>query len=201
MNKENLLAQIREEFKSITLGDAYTLVEEDYADTARWHFDKEHTNFNLTREEWDKQQISWLKQESEWFPEDIQEAIQAIQERRKMVNRFSNPLEIPYEYLNKYQFGYMFLQPQAFLFYTPSMMIHELCNFNCINPFSFNRWLAVLQLGSEDELNSLLSYFSKKQFNVLTDFLEYLLNLDTIDEFDKEDIQIVLNKIQLFKYE
>lgn len=33
MDKEILLTLIRQEFKDITLGDAYTLVEEDYYDT------------------------------------------------------------------------------------------------------------------------------------------------------------------------
>lgn len=200
MNKENLLAQIKQEFKNVTLGDAYTLLEEDYADTARWHFNEEHIDSNLTREEWDKNVISWIQQESELFSEDIQEAITAIQEKRKMFNRFTDPLDIPAEYLNKYQFGYMFLEPQAFLFYTPSMMVHEVCNFNSVNPFSFNRWLAVLQLGTEDSLKSLFSFFNKKQFTILIDFLKYLINLDTVNEVDKEDIKIVLKKVQSIQF-
>lgn len=200
MNKENLLAQIKQEFKNVTLGDAYTLFEEDYADTARWHFDEEHIDSNLTREEWDKQQISWIQQRV-WFSEDIQEAIQAIQEKRKMINRFPNPLKIPYEYLNKHQFGYMFLQPQAFLFYTPSMMIHELSNFDCVDGFSFDRWLGTLQFREDDRFNAILNCFSEKQFGVLIDFLEYLVNLDTIHEINKEDIIKVLNRVQSFKSE
>jgi len=199
MNKEILLTQIKQEFKDTTLGDAYTLAEEDYADTSHWHFDEKHIDSNLTREEWDKQEIEEMIKHRWWLPEEIEEAIKAIKEKRKMSNRFPNPLEIPYLYLNKYRVGFIFLKPQAYLFYTPSIMIHKLCNPDYIDGFSFNSWLNVLVL-EKDDLN-ILSYFSKKQFNVLINFLEYLIHLNTVDEFDKENIQIALKKIQLFKSE
>jgi hypothetical protein len=199
MNKEILLTQIKQEFKDLTLGDTYTLAEEDYADTSHWHFDEKHIDSNLTREEWDKQEIEEMIKHRWWLPEEIEEAIKAIKEKRKMSNRFPNPLEIPYLYLNKYRVGFIFLKPQAYLFYTPSIMIHKLCNPDYIDGFSFNSWLNVLVL-EKDDLN-ILSYFSKKQFNVLINFLEYLIHLNTVDEFDKENIQIALKKIQLFKSE
>lgn len=201
MNKEILLNQIKQEFKDLTLGDTYTLAEEDYADTSHWHFDEKHIDSNLTREEWDKQEIEEMIKHRWWLPEDIEEAIKAIKEKRKMSNRFPNPLEIPYLYLNKYRVGFIFLKPQAYLFYTPSIMIHKLCNPDYIDGFSFNSWLNVLVLKENDRFNTFLNCFNNKQLDVLIDFLEYLLNLDTVDEFDKEDIQIVLNKIQSFKSE
>lgn len=199
MNKESLLTQIKKEFRDVVLGDSYTLVEEDYADTSHWYFDKDHTDSNLTSEEWNKQEIDFLKT-SNLFQEDIEEAIRAIQEKRKMSNRFPNPLDISAEYLNVYREGFIFLKPQAYLFYTPSIMIHKLCNPDYIDGFSFNSWLNALIFKTED-FNTLLNYFSKKQFSILIDFLKYLLNLDTVDEFDKEKMQIALNQIQSFKSE
>ncbi|MBF7690782.1 hypothetical protein [Acinetobacter pollinis] len=200
MNKEDLLVQISQEFKNVTLGDAYTLVEEDYYDTAHCHFDEACPLYFMSQEEWDKEEIEGMTRHSWWLPEEIEEAIKAIKEKRKISNRFPNPLDIPYKYLEAYGMGFFFLKPQAYLFYTPSMMIHILCNSEGVyHGLGFGRWLGVLQFGKEDELNSLLSHFSKKQFNLLINFLEHLINLDTIDEFDKEDTQIVLNKIQPFK--
>lgn len=197
MNKECLLIKIKQEFQDIILGNIYTLAEEDYADTAHWYFDKEHIDANLTREEWNKQEIEEIKKHSWWLTEEIEEA---IKEKRKMSNRFPNPLDISVEYLNRYREGFMFLQPQAYLFYTPSIMIHKLCNPDSVDGFSFDSWLSRL-IFKTDELDSLLACFSKKQFSILIDFLNYLRYLDTVDEFDKEDIQMALNKIQSFKSE
>ncbi len=38
MNIDTLKNQIEFEFKNVTLGDAYTLPEEDYVDTILWYF-------------------------------------------------------------------------------------------------------------------------------------------------------------------
>ncbi|MFI8143550.1 hypothetical protein [Acinetobacter sp. ABJ_C5_2] len=48
MNIDTLKNQIEFEFKNVTLGYAYTLPEEDYADTSYWYFDKQHSDSNLT---------------------------------------------------------------------------------------------------------------------------------------------------------
>lgn len=160
MNKEDLLAQISQEFKNVTLGDAYTLAEEDYYDTSHWHFDEKHIDSNLTREEWDKREIEGMTEHRWWLLEEIEEAIEAIKGKRKMSNKFPNPLDVSVEYLNRYREGFIFLQPQAYLFYTPSIMIHKLCNPDYIDGFSFNSWLSTLIFKTED-FNTLLNYFSK----------------------------------------
>lgn len=48
MDIETLKKQIEQEYKGVTLGDNYTLAEEDYADTSYWYFDKQHSGSNLT---------------------------------------------------------------------------------------------------------------------------------------------------------
>lgn len=202
MNKEDLLTQISQEFKSVTLGDAYTLAEEDYYDTAHCHFDEACPLYFMSQEEWDNQEIEGMTKHSWWLPEEIEEAIKAIKEKRKILNRFPNPLDIPYEYLNAYGSSFGFLKPQAYLFYTPSLMIHQLCNSDYIdNGFSFTSWLGTLQFRDGDLFHALLNCFNDKQLNVLIDFLKYLLQIGTIDEFYQEETKEALNKIQLFKSE
>ena len=48
MNIYTLKKKITLEYKNVTLRDAYTLPEEDYADTSYWYFDKQHPDSNLT---------------------------------------------------------------------------------------------------------------------------------------------------------
>ncbi|RZK47849.1 MAG: hypothetical protein EOO99_12120 [Pedobacter sp.] len=121
MNTESLLRQIEVEFKNVTLGDDYTLPEEDYADTSYWYFDKRRPDLNLTEEEWANQEIQFFET-SGWLTEDHEEAIQAIKEKRKMFNKYSNPFDIPILYLNSYATGFSYLKPQGYLFYTPAIM-------------------------------------------------------------------------------
>lgn len=198
MNKESLLTQIKKEFRDAVLGNSYTLVEEDYADTAHWHFDKDHTDSNLTAEEWNKQEIDFLKT-SNLFQEDIEEAIRAIQEKRKMSNRFPNPLDIPPTYFDKHFTGFTYLKPEGYIFYTPSMMLYVLNNSEeALRGNGFTWWLFRL---NRDDSNEVFKCFTQNQLDILIDFLKYLINLDPINEFDKEKIQIALNKIQSFKSE
>ncbi|WP_228270382.1 hypothetical protein [Acinetobacter colistiniresistens] len=93
INAENLLEQIEVKFKNITLGDNYTLAEEDYADTSYWYFDKKHPDSNLTEEEWVNQELIFFET-CGWLSADQEEATQAIKEKRKMINRFSNILVV-----------------------------------------------------------------------------------------------------------
>lgn len=48
MNVDTLKKKIILEYENITLRDAYTLPEGDYADTSYWYFDKQHSDSNLT---------------------------------------------------------------------------------------------------------------------------------------------------------
>ncbi|MEB5476062.1 hypothetical protein [Acinetobacter pollinis] len=98
MDKEILLTQIRKEFKDITLGNDYTLVEEDYYDTSHCHFDESWISYPTSQEEWDKKEIDEMTKHSWWLPEEIEEAIKAIKEKRKILNRFPNPLIQSYKY-------------------------------------------------------------------------------------------------------
>ncbi|GAB3046099.1 hypothetical protein GCM10027155_09370 [Acinetobacter apis] len=199
MNKKDLLNHIRQEFKDVILGDSYTLVEEDYADTAYWHFDKEHIDSNLTSEEWNAKEINFLKT-SNLFQEDIEEAIRSILEKRKMSNRFLNPLEIPPTYLDKYFTGFSYLKPEGYIFYTPSMMLYVLENSEeALRWNGFTWWLFRL---NRNDSNRVFKCLTKNQLNILTEFLKYLIGLNTINKFDKgEDIRAVLKKIQSFKSE
>ncbi|MFY0084830.1 hypothetical protein ABTP93_22390, partial [Acinetobacter baumannii] len=76
-----------------------------------------------------------------WLAADQEEAIQAIKEKRKMANRFSNPLEIPSLYLNMHFTGFSYLTPQAYLFYSPAIMKHYLNEPDSLYSNSFRWWL------------------------------------------------------------
>lgn len=191
MKKDILINNIRENFKDITLGDAYTLAEKDYYDTAHCHFDDMHVNRNMTREAWVKQEIH-LIDTGGWLPEDREDAIQALKEKRRMVNRYK-PLEVPPIYLNYCATGLSFIEPQGFLFYTPSVMLYALNDTEGFNSNSFNSWL--FNISYKDSSEKRLEAFSKKQIITLLDFLEYIINL--LDRFDREIAIEALNRIKL----
>ncbi|OTG66800.1 hypothetical protein B9T28_05320 [Acinetobacter silvestris] len=200
MNTEILSRKIKLEFQNVTLGDAYTLPEEDYADTSYWYFDKRRTDLNLTEEEWAKQEIH-LIDTSGWLPEERQEAIQAITEKRKMSNRFSNPLEIPFIYLDRYSTGFSYLKPKAYLFYTPAIIVYILSDSEGLNSASFSSWLFRLSWANSYELITvLLKYFSKIQVDILIDFLRYIASINSIDINNKDRIKECLDNIKLLEF-
>lgn len=195
MSNENLLQKIRTAFQDVTLGEAYTLPEEDYADTSYWYFDKTRTNLNLTEEEWTKQEINCLEIRG-WFPEDRQEAIYGMITKTKMTNRYTNPLEIPSIYLNRYFTGFSYLKPKAYLFYTPSVMIYVLSESDALNSLAFSWWLSRLSWADSPELVvELLKYFDEKQINILIDFLHHILSIKP----DNNEIKKSLNNIKLLQ--
>lgn len=195
MNKENLLKQIEQEFKGLSLGNNYTLAEEDYADTSYWYFDKQHPDSNLTAEEWASQELGFFET-CGWLAADQEEAIQAIKEKRKMTNRFSNPLEIPSLYLNMHFTGFSYLAPQAYLFYTPAIMKHYLNEPDFFYNNSFRWWLNRLKrANSPDLIKELLEYFDVQQVDVLEKFLLYVFKSSN----EYKDINIALDNLRLIK--
>lgn len=195
MNKENLLKQIEQEFKGLSLGNNYTLAEEDYADTSYWYFDKQHPDSNLTAEEWASQELGFFET-CGWLTADQEEAIQAIKEKRKMANRFSNPLEIPSLYLNMHFTGFSYLTPQAYLFYSPAIMKHYLNEPDSLYSNSFRWWLNRLKrANSPDLIKELLEYFDVQQVDVLEKFLLYVFKSSN----EYKDINIALDNLRLIK--
>lgn len=174
INIEILLKQIDQDFADVTLGNNYTLPEEDYADTSYWYFDKRRPDLNLIEDEWIDQEIRFFETCS-WLSADQEEAIKAIKEKRKMFNRFSNPLDIPVLYLNSYPTGFSYLKPQAYLFYTPAIMKYVLSDPDAFYSNSFSWWLYRLRdANSSESISELLKYFSEVQIEVLRNFLVYV---------------------------
>ncbi|WP_336932610.1 hypothetical protein [Acinetobacter bereziniae] len=204
MKNETLLNQIKLDFRNVTLGNAYTLPEEDYADTSYWYFDKKRTDLNISEDQWNNQEIQFFET-SGWLSPDIDEAILAIKDKRKMRNRFNNPFEIPNLYLNQYAVGFSFLKPMAYLFYTPAIMNSVLTDpdFNyglrdpeVLNFNSFNSWLNRLsRSNTEDLITDLLKFFNAKQIELLIDFLHLALKLKSNSYLINE----ALNNIHLLK--
>lgn len=193
MNKENLQQLIEQEFKHVSLGDNYSLAEENYADTSYWYFDKQHPDSNLTDEEWASQEIVFFET-CGWLAADQEEAIQAIKEKRKMANRFSNPLEIPSLYLNMHFTGFSYLKPQAYLFYTPAILKHSLSDPDFLHTNSFIWWLARLRRAdSQDKIAELLKCFGGKQIDVLEEFLLYVFEFRN----ENNDITSALRNLKL----
>ncbi|MDC4862252.1 DUF6714 family protein [Acinetobacter baumannii] len=197
MDIETLKKKIILEYKNVTLGDAYTLPEEDYADTSYWYFDKRRTDLNLTEEEWVKQEL-YLLETGNWFIEDFEEAVNAIKEKRKMNNRYSNPFEIPVSYLNNYHTGFSFLKPQGFLFYTPAIMSSVLKDTEVLSSPSFLSWFYRLRSSNTfEEISKLLNCFTKAQIEVLKDFLLFISTLSREMKEGKEGVYKCLNNISL----
>jgi hypothetical protein len=193
MDKENLLKQIEQEFRHVTLGDNYTLAEEDYADTSYWHFDRPHPNSNLTEDEWAKQEIRFFET-CGWLSADQEEAIHAIKQKRKMRNRFENPLNIPVLYLNMHFTGFSYLDSQAYLFYTPAIMINYLSDPDTLYNNSFTWWLSRLKRAeSREKIMDLLKYFSEIQIEVLEEFLFYVSELSA----ENQEVKKALDNLKL----
>lgn len=196
MNTENLLQQIKLEFSNVSLGDDYTLPEEDYADTSRWHFDKTRVDLNLTEQEWANQEIHLINT-SGWLPEERQEAINAIKEKRRMLNRYPNSIEIPSIYLDRYATGFGYLTPKAYLFYTPAIMIYTLSDSKGGDSESFTSWLNRLSWANNYELIAdLLKYFDSAQIYILIDFLMNISRKKDMN-IDSTKIEICLNNMAL----
>lgn len=197
MNIDTLKNQIEFEFKNVTLGDAYTLPEEDYADTSYWYFDKRRTDLNLTEEEWIKQEL-YLLETGNWFRDEFNEAVNAIKEKRKMNNRYFNPFEIPVSYLDNYYTGFSFLEPQGFLFYTPAIMSSVLKDTEVLSSPSFSYWFYRLRRSNTfEEISQLLNCFTKAQIEVLKDFLLFISNI-SLEK--KESVDKCLNNMKLFGF-
>lgn len=194
MNNESLLQLVEQEYKDVTLGDNYTLAEEDYADTSYWYFDKPHPDSYITEQEWEKQEISFFET-CGWLSADQEEAIQAIKEKRKMRNRFENPFNIPSFYLNMHFTGFSYLDPQAYLFYTPAIMINYLSDPDFLTN-SFTWWLSRLKRAdSQEKIIDLLKYFSEKQIKVLEEFLVYVFELSA----ENNEVKKILGNLKLIR--
>ncbi|EPF72536.1 hypothetical protein GCM10025882_31620 [Acinetobacter gyllenbergii] len=192
MKNENLLQLIEQEFKDVTLGDNYTLAEEDYADTSYWYFDKQHPDSNLTAEEWASQELGFFET-CAWLAADKEEAIQAIKEKRKMANRFSNPLEIPSLYLNMHFTGFSYLAPQAYLFYTPAIMKHYLSDADSLYSNSFTWWLTRLRRANNPDLiKKVLQFFVEQQIVILEEFLMYVFKSNN----ENNDVKVALENLK-----
>lgn len=195
MNIDTLKKQIEQEYKDVILGDNYTLAEEDYADTSYWYFDKQHPDSNLTVEEWASQELGFFET-CGWLAADQEEAIHAIKEKRKMRNRFENPLNIPSLYLNMHFTGFSYLEPHAYLFYTPAIMIHYLSEPDFLYGNSFRWWLTrLIRANSPDSIKELLEYFDVQQVDVLEKFLLYVFKSST----EYKDVNIALDNLRHIK--
>ncbi|MDO3665354.1 hypothetical protein [Acinetobacter higginsii] len=195
MDSNYLMKQVDFAFHNVELGNNYTLAEEDYADTSYWYFDKTHPDSNLTEEEWRDQESRFIETGG-WLSADQTEALQAIEEKRKMINRFSNPLDIPILYLNCYSSGFSYLKPQAYLFYTPAIMKNFLEDQEVFYTNSFTSWLDRLTwANSLESILDLIRYFSKDQIEVLQDFLLYVLS----SVVENDDVKIALDNLKLIR--
>lgn len=174
----HLIKAIKDVFKGVTLGGTYTLAEEDYFDTAHCHFDEACPLYFMSQADWDKREIENISNHHWWLDDEIEDAIQCIQQHRKMRNRFPHPLHIPLEYMNVYHTGFTFLTGKAYLFYTPSLLIYVLNDVSNMNSNAFSHWLFRLV---RFETSDLLKYFNQHQSDLLLDCLRCLYCLNYLD--------------------
>lgn len=120
-----------------------------------------------------------------------------------MLNRYNDPFEIPCVYLERCATGFSFLVPQAYLFYTPAIMNCVLndadFNNNVKDPNilfsnSFSSWSSRLKRANSYMLISeLLAYFSKRQIELLIDFLTHI----SLIEGEYDEVANRINDVEL----
>lgn len=109
----------------------YTLLEADFSDTNFFYRHFDQAPYDNEQPEWGctMTQVS-AGIEARWYSplsvEDNlqvrQDALYALHHRQKMVNRYPDWRDIPFEYLEAGSSGFSFLAPEAYRFYTPAIL-------------------------------------------------------------------------------
>ncbi|MDE2421732.1 MAG: hypothetical protein KGO49_11210, partial [Gammaproteobacteria bacterium] len=191
---EKLIQMIESAFCDVKLGDEYTLLEEDFYDSAgvRRHFDQLGSDplkvyigkdFGI--------EFSELKQEileMPYWPESSKQiALIALNNRQKAINQFDSWREISYEYLNAH-LAAIFLSPKAFRYYLPAAITIFIRNNRNYQYCDFFNSIEFILLHNSGEY---IKLFNTDQLRCVCSFLESCNNLD------KEQVDSTIKQIKL----
>jgi len=96
--------------------------------------------------------------------------------------------------LNKYANGFYFITPEAYIFYTPALILYLASNLEYFKGVAFDRWLSRLLM--EEASRESLILFSPLQSIIVRKFLcNLLMNEFTLDFIEVGDVKRALEMI------
>lgn len=114
-----LLESIDVVFQDVSLGTAYTLLEEDFFDTFYNHFDQIGESFFSNMDTTPQDVL--LKFGFQWPASSHEIAIKAMINRCRAENQFMSWQDVTHDYFYEHD-AISFLSPEAFVYYLPAMM-------------------------------------------------------------------------------
>jgi hypothetical protein len=183
IQKQSALALLIEQFGDVTLSsDAYTLAEEDWYDTSHAHMDGQPRpcfNFDYPLSQWLADEEQELRSSHGWWREiEREEAIEALQQQRKMRNFYPDWQDIPLDYLCVYGTGFTFSSSAGFYFYTPALLMWVFKKDELNDgerhylETTFDSWaFNITYLSEQGDLDRKLKDFSDKQIHTLIKLL------------------------------
>ena len=183
-------------FNGVSLENEPTLLEEDFADTSylRRYPHQHPYDFN-SKEYFSKNNVIEEIKSNYLSIEQKDDLILSIEKGERVLNRYSTWQEIPFDYLNNCAFGFYFISPAAYLFYTPALILNLLLNEEYFKGDAFDKWLSTLVM--EDSNSKLLIKFNLSQLKLLKRFLDYVL----VDEYALKlvELEYVQKAINIFQ--
>ena len=162
-----LLDSIEVAFRGVSLGNAYTLLEEDFFDTHYRHFDKIDDQY-LSANNCTPRDLL-LKWGFDWPISSQEIAIKAIENRCRAENQFKSWSEVTYNYFCTHN-AITFLSPDAFVYYLPAMMQIYLENYQSnLNMYYIDSFIFYIETFHQ----KIISLLTNEQLNATIEFLKF----------------------------
>ncbi|AUX87074.1 hypothetical protein C3F34_14200 [Acinetobacter sp. ACNIH2] len=189
------IQELHDAFDDVHLEDRFTLLEEDFADTSYLRRYPHQQPYDLNAVDYfSKSNLLNEIKNSDLLVGEKNDLILAINEEQRVINHYRTWGVVPFEYLNKYAHGFYFITPEAYVFYTPVLILNLVLNPEFFKGVAFDKWLSRL-LMEVNEHNS-LTLFNNNQSRLIKKFLSnILLNKSIIDFIEAGDVKRALEKI------
>lgn len=190
------IQELYDAFDDVHLENRFTLLEEDFADTSYLRRYPHQQPYDLNAVDYfSKSNLLNQIKNSDLLIDEKNDLISAINEEQRVINHYLTWGDVPFEYLNKYANGFYFITPEAYLFYTPALILNLVLNPECFKGVAFDKWLSRL-LMKEIEHKPLI-LFNSIQSRLIKKFLSKLLTDKSVMDFiEVGDVKRALEIIQ-----
>lgn len=193
---QSFIQELHYSFDDIHIGNRFTLLEEDFADTSylrRYPHQQPYDSDNLGY--FSKSNLLNEIKNSDLLVGEKNDLILAVNEEQRVINHYRTWGVVPFEYLNKYAHGFYLITPEAYVFYTPALILNLVLNPEFFKGVAFDKWLSRL-LMEVNEYNS-LTLFNNNQSRLIKKFLSNLLiDKSIIDFIEVRDVKRALENIR-----
>lgn len=189
------IQELHDAFDDVQLEDRFTLLEEDFADTSYLRkYPHQHPYDKNSIGYFSKSNLLSKIKNSDLLDDEKRDLILAISEGKRVYNHYQTWEEVPFDYLNKYANGFYFITPEAYIFYTPALILYLASNLEYFKGVAFDRWLSRLLM--EEASRESLILFSPLQSIIVRKFLcNLLMNEFTLDFIEVGDVKRALEMI------